>query len=648
MKMNPARYVRNVTGRLLLGVFLSLPFLGHAAVPPAEKLLPPDTLLVVSAPDWKALAAVQEKSAPAQFWNDAAMKPFREKFTAKWNEELVQPLERELGVSFAEYGALLQGQVTFAVTQEGWQGSMTSGPQPAVLVLVDTRDRSESLRTNLAALRKKWSDAGKPIKTEKIRDVEFSIVPLTTNDVPLTLRQILPQAQDIEELGIEKESRPPTELVIGQKDSLLIVSTGVTAVEKILLRLGGSSLDSLGDQAEFQAGRNAVFREAPGFAWLNTRVLMEVVIKALTVADNPEAPSPIPMPDVNKMFTAAGLTAVRSVSFGYQHSEAGGLAELFVSAPESIRTGLIQLLAMESKDANPPAFVPADVVKFSRARLDGQKLIATLEKMVSAMFPEGLSTWNFLLNNANEAARLDNPNYDIRKDIFGNLGDDLITYEKKPTGTTLTEINAAPTIFLIGSPQPENLAASLRGLFAIVSPEGGNPKTREFLGRRIFSFSLPGSMAGGANRKLSYVASGGYVALSLDESILEEYLRSSESPARALRETAGFSAAVAKIGGASQGWLAYENESEYMRLVMEALRTSAAGTNRNELGSVLSSMIPFAPPEKQLKEWLDFSLLPPFDQVAKYFGFNVSAGRTTVNGLTFRYFQPTPAAARQE
>jgi hypothetical protein len=46
-------------------------------------------------------------------------------------------------------------------------------------------------------LRQKWSAAGKAIKTEKIRDVEFFIVPLTTNDVPQTLRKLLPQSQEL-------------------------------------------------------------------------------------------------------------------------------------------------------------------------------------------------------------------------------------------------------------------------------------------------------------------------------------------------------------------------------------------------------------------------------------------------------------------
>jgi hypothetical protein len=78
-----------------------------------------------------------------------------------------------------------------------------------------------------------------------------------------------------------------------------------------------------------------------------------------------------------------------------------------------------------------------------------------------------------------------------------------------------------------------------------------------------------------------------------------------------------------------------------MRHFFEILRESAGETN-DASPSVLASTIPFASPEKQVKDWFDFSLLPEFDKVAKYFHFTVSTGSATADGLVFRYFSPTP------
>ena len=129
--------------------------------PPAEQLLPPDTLLVISTPDFTKLRAIYEQSPQVQFWNDLAMKPFRDKFMTKLKDEFVVPLERDLGVKFADFGPLLQGQLTLAVTQDGWQGKKDESP--AFLLLLDTKENSEQLRKTLSDLRRKWVDAGKPI-----------------------------------------------------------------------------------------------------------------------------------------------------------------------------------------------------------------------------------------------------------------------------------------------------------------------------------------------------------------------------------------------------------------------------------------------------------------------------------------------------
>jgi hypothetical protein len=52
-------------------------------------------------------------------------------------------------------------------------------------------------------------------------------------------------------------------------------------------------------------------------------------------------------------------------------------------------------------------------------------------------------------------------------------------------------------------------------------------------------------------------------------------------------------------------------------------------------------------PQQSIKEWFDYSLLPPFDAVAKYYGFVVIGGNANVDGLTLKIFSPVPAALKQ-
>ncbi len=646
--MNPLPTLYRRIGRLCAATltFVALAISSVvAAVPPAEKLLPQETLLLLTAPDWNTLNELYRKAPQNQLWDDPALKPFRDKFMAKWNDEIVKPLERDLGIKFSDYAAMLQGQITFAVLQEGWEGKKDDG-LPAVVLIIDAKDKKDLLKKNLDTLRQKWTTSGKAIKTEKVRDVELSIVTLTTNDIPATIRRLLPQPQEIEEVGGEKEETP-TQLVIAQHESVLLVSSAPKAAEKVIVRLAGSGAQSLADVDEFENCRRTVFRDAPWLGWLNTKLLVDLAVKSIAANQNPEAPSPIPMPDFKQIFSAIGLTGLKSVAFSFREAGQGDFAvEFFLSVPESSRNGIFKLLAVEAKDAAPPAFVPADVLKFSRVRLDGRKAIATLEKIISDISPQGASTWDFLINNANEAARIENPDYDIRKDIFENLGDDVITYEKPPQGKSLAELTATPTLVLIASPNADKFAVSLKGLFGLMPTSGGAPKTREFLGRKIFTLNMGGGYSG-AESALHYVASGGYVAFSSDEKLIEEYLRSADSEVKPLRSVAGFAEAVDKAGGMTTGWLTYENQAETMRALFAALTKKSSDADGPDFVQVLASALPFAAPEEKIKEWVDFSLLPNYDQLAKYYGFIVAAGQTSVNGITFKYFIPTPAELRK-
>ena len=44
------------------------------------------------------------------------------------------------------------------------------------------------------------------------------------------------------------------------------------------------------------------------------------------------------------------------------------------------------------------------------------------------------------------------------------------------------------------------------------------------------------------------------------------------------------------------------------------------------------------------RNWMDFSLLPDYDQVSKYFFFSVFNGGATADGISFKAFAPRPPA----
>src|SRR5262249_6388346 len=157
------------------------------------------------------------------------------------------------------FASLPQGQVTLALTRNG---SRTDHDLSlALLVMIDVRDKRDQLSTTLADLRHKWMDSGKSIKTERIRNIEFSVLSVSDQQIPAAVRNLFLQspAGDLVEED-EAHTAARDELVIGQFESLLIVGTSLKAVEKVAVHLTGGGMPSLGDLAAYEANRLALFR----------------------------------------------------------------------------------------------------------------------------------------------------------------------------------------------------------------------------------------------------------------------------------------------------------------------------------------------------------------------------------------------------
>ena len=93
--------------------------------------------------------------------------------------------------------------------------------------------------------------------------------------------------------------------------------------------------------------------------------------------------------------------------------------------------------------------------------------------------------------------------------------------------------------------------------------------------------------------------------------------------------------AAQKVGGTGGGLFGYQNQGETLRSLFKTLNNLDSSNNPGGVNA--AAVLP-----KELQDWLDFSLLPDFDAVSKYFYFSVYAGSTTADGLSFKAFAPRP------
>jgi hypothetical protein len=254
--------------------------------------------------------------------------------------------------------------------------------------------------------------------------------------------------------------------------------------------------------------------------------------------------------------------------------------------------------------------------------------------MIANISPSGQASLNAVINIANSLGQQKNPGFDIRTDLFGNLNDDIITYQKPVPGNSLGELANPPTLFLFAVSNPDAVINAVRTLVTMSNPQSGDSAPREFLGRKIYSIPLkPAPAALGAApqpRALYAAASSGYAAFSTDSAIVEEFLRNADGKNQPLRENPGLVGALQHLGGAGGGLFSYENQRETMRVTFKAVK------NTLDADSTLKMFPP------SFREWFDFSLLPDYDLVSKYFFISTFAGSANADGLTFRVFAPRP------
>ena len=583
----------------------------RAATPAAEKLLPADTLVVLTVPDLDKAAAAAKDFSFAQLWNDPAMKPFTYKFETKVRELIGQD-DKNFTRDWQEFKPLLGGQITFALVGNGWQGEPNSTPDP--VVLIDVKDKAKQLAAFIEKCEKRDADAGKTIQRETVRGVKFA----------RTL------AKDGGDDGGKKKSQP----YVGLSGSLLLVSESVKALERVLARQDGAGA-GLDEQPAFERARSTVGRDAHAFGWVNAKAFLDVLGKLPAPAGdgNPLGVAPA------RIMDAIGLNGVEGVAMAARQAGEGTHIELFVQSPAAKRKGLLNILTIDAKESGPLPIVGSDAAKFTRIRLDAQKAFATLERILTDLNPQMAGVVTLMLENVGKDK---DPNFDLRKQIFGNLGADIVTIQKSPRGKALDDLKSPPSLVLIGSPKPEALLQALR----TVSPLP--PTEREFLGRKIYTLALLPGMAGpgGGKEQIMISTTGGYLAIGTDAAMLEEALRGAEGQGKPLSAMAGLAEAAQQVGGLGTGWFQYENQSETIRIILETLKKDP-----QSLDQLFAPPVP-APganlaPLKALQTVMDFSLLPPFEAIAKYFGFTVTAAASTPEGLSFKSFVPAPAGLKK-
>jgi hypothetical protein len=600
--------------------------MSDAAVPAPDQLLPTDTIAVVTIPDYTAARSVWGEQALARLWNDPALRPFREKLDGKWRSEVLTPLEERLELRLGDQTRLLQGQLTVAIIANGWP--KTPGQYPGWLLAIDTRDQAPQLAEQLTAWKSKLTEAGRTVRSEKLNERDFTVVSVGGSG----LSGLLGTQQDP-----DTAADRTAEIWFGQSDSVLFIGDQRELLEQVLSRQAGNGRSPLISNPDFATAHEGGIGLAHAYGWVHLKPLVDFVTNMAGDAEG----GAMAMLQPSKVLPALGLQDLRSLSFAVHATPEGTAANMRIGIPESSRKGLFQMILPARKDAGPPVFVSADATRFQRLRVDLRSAWAALEGSVYSILPTARSVVELMFQSVGKDK---DPNYDLRSELIGNLGDDVVFVEHRPANNSLAALNAAPSLILIGSKSPEKVAGAIKTLSALLPSPMSALREREVAGRPIYSMEVPQAPGGGqGTRTFSFGAGADYLAMSGDIALLESFLRGTGSSDHPLAKVEGLDEAAAKVGGMSNGWFGYENDRVMAQAVIEALRQDPGTIEQmlalTPVGEALSK-------SGGLKAWTDFTLLPPFEEIARYFHFSVYGLNLRAEDFNYRMFSPTPPGLR--
>ncbi|HUS35419.1 MAG TPA: hypothetical protein VM680_08725, partial [Verrucomicrobiae bacterium] len=270
----------------------------------AEQLLPAETTLMFTVKDFADTTNNFWKSALGRLWHDDAMRTTRDKTHGRWTNEVTNPIEKDFKIKLGDYAELLRGQFTFALTRP-----LEEGKAPGFLLLIDTKDKWEILKSRLAEIQKKWTAGDRKLKTDKIRDVEFASYEFTQAQLQQFARTIAGKGEGAPD---PEAATNKINLLVGQSQSLLLIGSQARDLEKILARQSGGSVPPLADHPTFQANYNSLFRDAPVFGWLDFKPIFDTLITPRTAAA--AQARGIENLRVEKVIPALGLGELKSVA----------------------------------------------------------------------------------------------------------------------------------------------------------------------------------------------------------------------------------------------------------------------------------------------------------------------------------------------
>lgn len=549
-------------------------------VPHSSKLLPPNVFLYGSAPNVTELRSRADLSSFGEMLKDPKLEPAREQIRAKIQENAGK-VEEQLGISLKELIEIPTGEVAFAVFQ-------VPGESVGLMALVEYGANEENVNKLLAKAEASLVERGATRS-----EAEFEGTPILVFEGAAPAEDAA--SDDEIDLDIEGESegasgdgKPFTGKVAWfRKDGRLVLGNSAAVLEVILARWDGSHQQTLAGQDVYSyivEQTRSDDRDAAVQWFIDPMGGLQTFL-----ANAENLPPQAQM--VGGVLPLLGLTSLKGVGGGFDLAtnefNSVGKTFLYIEAPPGGDLGLLTIFQLVPGELTPPAWVTEDVTTYVGARWDSVAAIDAVKRLMDTF--QGPGAFDNLME---KAARVDGgPSIHPKRDLIDRLTGEihLVNYPAPaPEAGADSKQQPQPTVIALGV-QDEG---AIKDILAKLAGTPNFPgKAREFEGATLYE--LPTNAAGQASTAVLTTANGNLL-FATDVPHMEQILR--DASGTPLAETDNFQK-IAKYFPAETLMISYQDQQDQVKTVYEMFRSGAVG--------------------EQI-EGFDPSVLPPFEDVAKY------------------------------
>ncbi|MFH1614784.1 MAG: hypothetical protein ABIG61_06845 [Planctomycetota bacterium] len=574
---------------------------GAIVLPDSATLVPAEIFAVINVNNMTVLKQQFERTDLYNLMHDPAMAAFTNDYKTRCLQKL-RDNDNELIRIITDANCLPTGRITAAILSSE---KITKAGKPPFLFILQWTDNIEKIKTVVEKIVEKDVQEGSRRSTEDFRGTAITkIIPATGGDEP----------------------EASVYFNYAFIENCLIASFDPEATKFTIAHIKGAFGGSAADNADYRSAMRTTGPVHDIDVYVNIKEIIAKAFQQDTAGRVRSTLSNFGLDNVASFACSAAVGRDYLKPFMTKYL-------LKINGPKK---GLPKMLEVQSAAVQPPAFIDSTTSSVVLLNLDLRKLYEELLKIAASMDAGAAAAMTTPLIPASPDGK---PGLDLSKDILAYLDPQVVIAEtiNKPFKA---DAEPSTSIFCVAVNNNDSLERSLARLHSERFALGRTDATRELLGYTIYTIGIPQFAPAmpapppmtippntAESPKLAFAVTNTHLIIGTEQAV-EKAIRMLKTPTSTpLTSTLWFRKCAAAIPSRA-GMATFADQRMFFEYLWWSLKQSAVP--RKEQGITIN---PFVMLYAGLAEYFNFSLLPEFDTVRKYFGLSVSYAISTDEGF---------------